>query len=93
MLHGITPSTTTLNTKTDPYASAKAGQVTKPPRHARQKTYILGISPGFGFVVFVFWVYVAGDQTRLVGLVSCLMGLWWFLTLPRSLVRSTISVA
>ena len=40
MLHGITPSTTTLNTKTDPYASAKAGQVTKPPRHARQKTHI-----------------------------------------------------
>ena len=36
MLHGITPSTTTLNTKTDPYASAKAGQVTKPPRHARK---------------------------------------------------------
>ena len=40
MLHGITPSTTTLNTKTDSYASAKAGQVTKPPRHARQKTHI-----------------------------------------------------
>ena len=63
MLHGITPLTTTLNTKTDPYASAKAGQVTKPPRHARQKTHILGISPGFEFVVVVFWVYVAGDQT------------------------------
>ncbi|MDU1224724.1 hypothetical protein, partial [Varibaculum cambriense] len=33
------------NTKTDPYTSAKAGQATKPPQHARKKTHKMLLSP------------------------------------------------
>ena len=60
--------------------------------------FVFGLVVGgvLGWLLVVFWVgCVYGEETKpFLGVWSpVLVGLWWFLTLPRSLVRSTISVA